>query len=222
MAYTPPPQKNRRRRYEDKVKYILEVQESKSCSKELGLPTEEESPQLESGLQPRTETDEDIPSCRDKKDTYGPHDLTGLTGSDTDFPSGEHSELVDRPVTESVTTWPGIDTDVISDEHSELVDRPVTESVTARDGSDTDFPSSEHSELVDRPVTESVTTWTGIDTDFPSDEHSELVNRPVTESVTARDGSDTDFSKSYYWPNNVPIVFLDLANIGLYTNFTSL
>ena len=47
-------------------------------------------------------------------------------------------------------TWPGIDTDFISDEHSELVNRPVTESVTARDGSDTDFPSSEHSEFVDR------------------------------------------------------------------------
>ena len=52
--------------------------------------------------------------------------------SDTDFPSSEHSELVDRPVTESVTTWAGIDTDFPSDEHSELVDRPVTESVTAR------------------------------------------------------------------------------------------
>ena len=38
MTYTPPPRKNRRRRYEDKVKYILEVQESKSCSKEMGAP----------------------------------------------------------------------------------------------------------------------------------------------------------------------------------------
>ena len=85
--------------------------------------------------------------------------MTARVGSDTDFPSGEHSEIVYRPVTESVTTWPGIDTDFISDEHSELVDRPVTESVTARDGSDTDFHSEEHSEFLDRPVTESVTAW---------------------------------------------------------------
>ena len=83
-------------------------------------------------------------------------------------------------------TWPGIDTDFISDEHSELVNRPVTESVTARDGSDTDFPSSEHSEFVDRPVTESVSVQAGSDTDFHSDEHSNCLDRPVTESVTAR------------------------------------
>ena len=112
--------------------------------------------------------------------------VTAWAGSDTDFPSGEHSELVDRPVTESVTTWPGIDTDFISDEHSELVNRPVTESVTARDGSDTDFSSSEHSEFVDQPVTESVSVRAGSDTDFHSDEHSEFLDRPVTESVTAR------------------------------------
>ena len=111
MTYTPPPRKNRHRRYEDRVKYIPEVQESKSCSKKLGTPTEEESPQLESGLQPRTETDEDIPSCRDKKDTYGPHELTGLTRCDADSPSGELSEILDRPVTESVTARAGIDTD---------------------------------------------------------------------------------------------------------------
>ena len=120
----------------------------------MGLPTEEESPQLESGLQPRTEADEDIPSCRDKKYTYGPHELTGC---DTDSPSGELSEIFDRPVTESVTARAGSDTDFPSDEHSELVDRPVTESVTARAGSDTVFPSDEHSEFFDRPVTESVT-----------------------------------------------------------------
>ena len=58
-------------------------------------------------------------------------------GSDTDFPSGEHSELFDRPVTESVTARAGSDTDFPSDEYSEIFDRPVTESVTAR-AADTD------------------------------------------------------------------------------------
>ena len=119
MTYTPPPRKNRRRRYEDKVKYIPEVQESNCRSNEMGLQMEEESPQLEPALQPRTDADEDIPSCRDKKDNYGPHELTGLTGCDTDFPSGEHSEFFDQPVTESVTARAGSDTDFPSGEYSE-------------------------------------------------------------------------------------------------------
>ena len=65
--------------------------------------------------------------------------------SDTEVPSEEHSEFIDRPVTELVTARAGSDTDFHSGEHSEIVDRPVTESVTARAGSDTDFPSGEHS-----------------------------------------------------------------------------
>ena len=129
MTYTPPPRKNRRRRYEDNVKYAPEVQESNCRTSEMGFQTEEESPQLEPALQPRTDADEDIPSCRDKKDNYGPQERAG---SDTDFPSGEHSEFFDRPVTESLTARAGSDTDFPSGEHSEFFDRPVTESVTAQ------------------------------------------------------------------------------------------
>ena len=45
MTYTPPPRKNRRRRYEDKVKYVPEVQESNCRSNEItpvgtGITTE--------------------------------------------------------------------------------------------------------------------------------------------------------------------------------------
>ena len=58
--------------------------------------------------------------------------MTARAGSDTYFPSGEHSEIFDRPVTESVTARPGSDTDFPSGEHSEFFDRPFTESVTAR------------------------------------------------------------------------------------------
>ena len=61
-------------------------------------------------------------------------------GSDTDFPSVEHSEFFGRPVTESVTARAGSDTDYPSDEHSDFFDRPVTESVTARAESDITFP----------------------------------------------------------------------------------
>ena len=125
MTYTPPPRKNRRRRYEDKVKYAPEVQESNCRTSEMGFQTEEESPQLEPTLQLRTDADEDIPSCRDKKDNYGPQERAG---SDTDFPSGEHSEFFGRPVTESVTARAGSDTNFPSEEHSEFFDRPVTES----------------------------------------------------------------------------------------------
>ena len=90
-----------------------------------------------------------------------------------------------------MTAQAGSDTDFHKGEHSEFVDRPVTESVTARAGSDTDFPNGENSEFVDRPVTESVTARAVGNTDFPSGEHSEFVDRPVTESVTAR-AADTE------------------------------
>ena len=151
------PRKNRRRRYEDKVKYAPEVQESNGRTSEMGFRTEEESPQLEPALQPRTDADEDIPSCRDKKDNYGSQKQPG---SDTYFPSGEHSGFFDRPVTESVTARAGCDTDFPSGKHSEFFDRPVTESVPARAGSDTDFPNGNDSEFF-RPTGHGVGDGTG-------------------------------------------------------------
>ena len=100
MTYTPPSRKNRRRRYEDNVKYALEVQSLNYRTSEMRFRTEEELPQLEPALQPTTDADEDIPSCRDKKENYAPQKRAG---SDTDFPSVDNSEIFDRPVTESVT-----------------------------------------------------------------------------------------------------------------------
>ena len=221
MTYTPPQRKNRRRRYEE-VKYAPKVQESNCRTSEMGFRTEEESPQLEPALQLRTDADEDIRSCRDKKDNYGSQkqagsdtyfpsgehsgffgrlvteSVTAQAGSDTYFPSGKHSEFFDRPVTESVPARAGIDTDFPNGNDSEFFGRPVTESVTAWAGSGTDFPSGEHSDFFSRPVTESMTARAGSDTDFPSEEHSEFFGRPVTKSVTARAGSDTDFPNGEY------------------------
>ena len=215
MTYTPPPRKNRRRRYEDNVIYAPEVQESNCCTSEMGFRTEEESPQLEPALQPRTDAVENIPSRRDMTDNYGPQkqagsdtyflseehsefvdrpvteSVTARAGSDTDSPSGKHSEFFGRPVTESVTARAESNTDFPNGEYREFADRPVTESVTARAGSATYFPNGEYPEFVDRPVRESVTTWAGSDTNFPNGEYSEIVDRPVTESVTAR-ASDTE------------------------------
>ena len=68
-----------------------------------------------------------MPTKRDMKDNYGPQKRAG---SDSYFPSGEHSEFFDRPVTESVTARARSDTDFPSGEHSELF-RPTG------DGSDT-------------------------------------------------------------------------------------
>ena len=54
--------------------------------------------------------------------------VTSRAGSDTDFPSDEHSEFFGQPVTAQA----GSDTDFPNGEYSEFVDRPVTKSVTAR------------------------------------------------------------------------------------------
>ena len=64
--------------------------------------------------------------------------MTARAGSDTDSPSGKHSEFFGRPVTESVTARAGSATDFPNGEYPEIFDRPVTESVTAQTGSDTD------------------------------------------------------------------------------------
>ena len=174
---------------------------------------------MEPALQPRTDADENIPSCRDTTDNYM-YEPQKQAGSDTYFLSEEHSEFFDRPVTESVTARAGSDTDSPSGEHSEFTDRLVTELVTARARSDTDFPNEEHSEFVDRPVTESVTARAGSDTDSPSGKHSEFFGRPVTESVTARAGSDTEFPKGEY-PEFVerPVTESVTARAGSNTDF---
>ena len=45
----------------------------KNCrTSEMGFRTEEELPQLEPALQLTTDADEDISSCRDKKENDGP------------------------------------------------------------------------------------------------------------------------------------------------------
>ena len=58
--------------------------------------------------------------------------MTARNWNATYFPSNEHSEFVDRPVTESVSVWAGFDTDYDTDEQSAFLDRPAKESVTAR------------------------------------------------------------------------------------------
>ena len=108
LTYTPPTRRNRRRRYEDRGKYGPESQEPTGRTSELGFQTDEEPLSSELTVQSGMVADEDIPTHRDKKDTYEPNVLTGC---DADSPSGELSEIIDRPVTESVTARSGIDTE---------------------------------------------------------------------------------------------------------------
>ena len=148
---------------------------------------------MEPALQPRTDADEDIPSCRDNKDNSRSQKQAG---SDTYFPSGEHSGFFDRPVTESVTARAESNTDFPSGKDSEFFDQPVTEPAPAGAGSDTDFPNGK-----DRffRATGHGVGWYRLSqafrifqsnghgvgrhgpevTDFPSEENSEFFGRPV-------------------------------------------
>ena len=70
-TYTPPLRKNRRRRYEVRKKNETDIEESISGSIDHGFLTDEESPNSEPTVQPRTVADEDIHTVRDRKDNRG-------------------------------------------------------------------------------------------------------------------------------------------------------
>ena len=134
--YTPSLRKNRRRRYEVRKKKEPEIEESIGGTSDRGFQTDEETPNSELTVQPRTVVDENIPTVRDKKDNRG---RRRRTASDKDISSDEDSKVFDRPVTESVTAWVGSDTDHPNGEHLKNFNRPVTESVTAWE-TDTEEP----------------------------------------------------------------------------------
>ena len=172
----PPLRKNRRRNNGQ------ELQESTSCASELESQTDEESLNSELTVQPGTVADEDVPTHGDEGDTYGPNELTGWTGCDADSPSGELSEIIDRPVTESVTARSGIDTDFPSSEHSELVGRPVTTDGPVSLGDTPPSSDSGMHSLEEQWENMSISTV---------DMESEQNGRPTNGSPTGRRGSDT-------------------------------
>ena len=112
--------------YENDAQYTPEMLEEIRRINEMGFRTDEDSPQWELVFQQTMDDDEDIPSCRDKKDNLGSQKQAE---SDTDCPNGEHSEFVDRRVTESVTAQTESNTNFPSGEDSEFFDRSVTDSV---------------------------------------------------------------------------------------------
>ena len=102
---------------EEDAQYTPEMLEEIRRINEMGFQTDEDSPQWEQAFQQTMDGDKDSPSCRDKKDNSGSQKQAG---SDTDFPNGEHSECVDRPVTESVTAQTESNINFPSEEDSEF------------------------------------------------------------------------------------------------------
>ena len=209
MTYTPPIRKGRRRRYEVRKKKETELVESSSLTSDRGFQADEESPESEPMVQPRTVVDEVIPDVRDKTDDRG---RRRWTGSDRDISSDEDLQLSDRPVTESVTAWDRQDfrgpnkeymdwdsDDMVETDDSEYAETETDISVQddncvgrTRTGSNADITSDEDSKLFGRPVTESATTSAGSGTDSPSDVHVKCCNEPVTESVKTAQASETE------------------------------
>ena len=105
-TYNPPLRRNRRRRYEVRKKYEVDVKESFIITSDRVFQADQESPKLEPTVQPRTVADDDIPKSRDKPGDRG---RGSSTGSDMDMSSDEDSNLRDRPATESATEWDGQD-----------------------------------------------------------------------------------------------------------------
>ena len=151
--YTPPLRKNWRRRYEVRKKKEPEIEESISGTSDRVFQTDNESPNSEPTVQPRTVADEDIPTVSDKKDDRG---RRKRTGSNTDTSSDEESILFDRPVTESATAWAERDSHGPSDEYWKNSGRPVMEAMTKMAGNDANISRDDYSDLVDQLVRETM------------------------------------------------------------------
>ena len=129
MTYTPPLRKNRPWRYEVRKKNETDIEESNRGTIDDGFLTDDESPNSEQMIQPRTVADYVTRTVRDRKDNRG---CRSRAGSENDSISDENSNLFDRPVTESATAWAGIEKDSLSEEHVKCCEQPVTESITVR------------------------------------------------------------------------------------------
>ena len=103
-TYTPPLRRNRRRRYEVRKNYETDIEDSMCGTIDDGFLTDEESPNSEHMVQPRTVADNVNRTVRNRNNNRGRW------------------------------TWPRSENYITSDENSNLFDRPVTESATAGGG----------------------------------------------------------------------------------------
>ena len=165
-TYTPPPRRNRRRRYEIQKRRERDIRESLSDTSDEGSRTGENPTSPEQPTESnRTEDNVHTATLRDDKDTYSQSELTRLTECGAYSSTSELWESVDRPVTKEDMARSGIRTDFPCREHSDMFDRPVTESASSREGNDVMFPSYGHSDkqsvLVDKPGTDSLMSRSG-------------------------------------------------------------
>ena len=158
-TYNPPLRRNRRRRYEVRVKSKVDVEESITVTSDRVFQTDKESPKLEPTVQPRTVADDDTPNSSDKPvdREQGSH-----TGSDKDTSSNQDSNVFDRPFTESASAWDStIDDGFLTDEESPNFEQTVQ----PRTVDDDDIPKSR-----DKPGDRGHGYSAGSDMDMSGDE----------------------------------------------------
>ena len=133
MTYTPPPRRNRRRRYEVRKKYETDIEDSMFDTSDDEFLSEEEWPISEHMIRPRRVADNGKRTVGNRNNNSG---CWSWPGSD-DYTSDDDSNLVDRPVTKLTTAGAGIEYDYSSVEHVKCGEIPVTELIPVR-GLDTE------------------------------------------------------------------------------------
>ena len=94
-TYNPPLRRNRRRRYEVRKKYEVDIKEPFNNTSDRVFQADQESTNLELLVQPRTVADDGIPISRDQPVDRGRGSSIGNEGN---MSSDEDSNLCDRPV----------------------------------------------------------------------------------------------------------------------------
>ena len=146
-GYNPPLRRNRRRRYEVRIKNEVDVEESITVTSDRVFQADKESPKLEPTVQPRTVADDDIPKLRDKPvdREWGSH-----TGSDMDMSSDEDSNLCDRLATESATEWDGqYSQDTNNKEYWINVNLQTREAMREMTGTDANLSGDKYPDVVE-------------------------------------------------------------------------
>ena len=159
--YTPPPRRNRRRRYKVRKKYETDIEDSMFDTSDDEFLSEEEWPISEHMFQPRRVADNVDRTIRNRNNNSG---CWSWPGSDNDYTSDEDSNLADRPVTNLNTAGAGSEYNYSSVEHVKYGEIPVTELIPVR-GLDTEEQLTLRVSTITTALSEietSVCTETGI------------------------------------------------------------
>ena len=156
-TYNPPPRRNRRRRYEARKKYEVDVKESFNNTSDRVFQADQESHKLEPTVQPMTVADDDIPKPRDQPVDRG---RGSITGSDVNMSSDEESNLCDRPVMESEMVWDSQDSQDQSDtEYWANVNLQVMQAMREMTGGDANFSEDKYPDIVKKIARMTMRAW---------------------------------------------------------------